>query len=592
MGNLNYGVIGNGRSAALVSERGSIEWCCLPLFDSPAVFAHILDDEIGGEWGIETAAYSTVKQEYIRKTNILVTTFSCDDGVFELIDFMPRHKSGNQYHTPPDVIRYLKPISGTPKIRVRYNPKIGYAQYETRSVVSPGFIKSYTTDGPYGSIYLYTNLDKQAVADGTDIVLDKERFMLLSYNQKLGGYTIHKMLLEFERTKVYWMNWVAESPYMGKYHDVIERSALVLKMLAYQKTGAVLAALTTSIPEEIGSVRNWDYRFCWIRDASMTIRIFTELGHYNVGRRYLQFVLDMLPYKDEPIQIMYGINGEKILEEQTLPWLKGYGGSQPVRIGNAAYSQVQNDIYGLAMDTICQKLEKTPNAMENSREELWTVIRTLVRYVEKNWRDPDAGIWEFRGENRHFVFSKVMCWLAVERAAHIAQLYHCDDYVEEWTTLKETIREDVLQNGWNEEVQAFTQSYGGTSMDASILLLEHYGFLQADDPRYVSTVKRIYDELCVDGLMYRYRNTDDFGEPTSSFTVCTFWMIKSLHRIGETERATAMFEELLGHGNHLGLFSEDIHFETKELLGNFPQGYSHLALIDTALALMGDSSLG
>ena len=585
MGNLNFGVIGNGKSAALVSERGVIEWCCLPLFDSPSVFSRILDDEKGGEWGIETVAYSTVKQEYIRKTNILVTTFSCDDGVFELIDFMPRHKSGNHYHTPPDVIRYLKPVSGTPKIRIRYNPKLGYAQYDTQSVVSSGFIKSFTDEGPYESIYLYTNLDKQAVADGTEIVLNKERYMLLSYNQKLGNYTVHKMLLEFERTKVYWMNWVAESPFLGKYHDVIERSALVLKMLAYQKTGAVLAALTTSIPEEVGSVRNWDYRFCWIRDASMTIRIFTELGHYNVGRRYLQFVLDMLPIKDEPIQIMYGINGEKKLEEQTLPWLKGFQGSQPVRIGNAAYTQVQNDIYGLAMDTICQKLEKSPNAMENSREELWTVIRTLVRYVEKNWRDPDAGIWEIRGDKRHFVFSKVMCWLAVERATRIAEMYHCDDYVEEWSALKETIREDVLAHGWNEELQAFTQSYGNTSMDASNLLLEHYGFLEATDPRYISTVERIYDELCRDGLMYRYRNTDDFGEPTSSFTVCTFWMIKSLYRIGQTERATAMFDDLLKHGNHLGLYSEDINFETKELLGNFPQGYSHLALIDTALAI-------
>jgi GH15 family glucan-1,4-alpha-glucosidase len=587
VGNLNYGVIGNGTSAALVSESGSIDWCCLPAFDSPSVFASLLDANRGGRFAIEPAQPCTATQSYIAKTNILVTVVACDAWAYEITDFMPRYKSSpRDYHCPPDVVRCLRPLRGKPEVRVIYDPRLGYSQHETKTELQRDVIKSYTLGRPYESVYLYTNMDRDRVVSGEPMPLIPGRFLYLSYNQKLDTPNKHSVDLELQRTRVYWMSWTAESGYYGKYHEIIERSSMVLKLLAYQKTGAVVAALTTSLPEEIGAERNWDYRFCWLRDASMTISVFTRMGHHNVGRRYLHFILDMIPYKDEEVQIMYGIDGQKNLFEKTLDWLDGYRDSRPVRVGNAAYMQRQHDIYGLVMSTIYQRLRVSEESTSH-KEDLWTVVRTLVRHVGHSWQEADAGIWEIRGKKRHFVFSKVLCWVAIDRAIRIARIFGKSDYVDTWSELATVIRDDVLEKGWNDSVGAFTQSYEDSHLDAANLLLEHYGFIDPDDPRYVSTVERTYNELCRDGLMFRYKNEDDFGEPKSSFTVCSFWMIKSLYRVGRHEDAERMFEQLLACGNHLGLFSEDIDFTTKELLGNFPQGYSHLALIDTAMTLLG-----
>ncbi|MCK5880453.1 MAG: glycoside hydrolase family 15 protein, partial [Sinobacterium sp.] len=331
-------------------------------------------------------------------------------------------------------------------------------------------------------------------------------------------------------------------------------------------------------------VRNWDYRFCWLRDASMVIKVFTQLGHYRVGSRYLNFILDVIPYKDENVQIMYGIHRQKRLQEETLDWLSGYENSSPVRVGNAAYMQKQHDIYGFVLDTIYQRLIDHPESLENI-DKIWTVVRTLVHHVESQWKEPDAGIWEIRGDKKHFVFSKVLCWVAVDRAIKISEFIGQTSNLEGWGELRDEIYTQVISKGWNEDIQSFTQAYGDTHMDASNLLMEHYGMVDANDPKYIATVNRCYDELCRDGLMFRYRNDDDFGEPHSAFTVCTFWMIKSLHRIGRKQLAAEMFEDVLQYTNHLGLLSEDMEFKERRLLGNFPQGYSHLALIDTALAL-------
>lgn len=588
MENLNYGVIGNGKSAALISESGSIDWCCLPVFDGPSVFAHVLDEERGGAFWFEPLGDYMVEQSYLPKTNILATRFASAEASFEVLDFMPRYKvPAVGYHCPPDVVRLVRPIEGKPRIRIHYEPRPGYARHDAITEIIGDYIKTYTDGRPYESVYLYSNFDLQDVVQAAPVVVDKDRFLYLSYDQKLEELNRYKISLEFERTKVYWMAWSMEAPYYGKYHEIIERSALVLKLLAYQKTGAVLAAITTSIPEALNTQRNWDYRYCWLRDASMIIRVFTDLRHYNVGRRYLQFILDMIPYKDEKVQIMYGINGEKELIERELDWLSGYQGHGPVRVGNAAYTQRQNDIYGLVMDTIYHKLSVREVSLEN-KEELWTVVRTLVRHVSSNWHDPDSGIWEMRGEKQHWVFSKVLCWVAVDRAVKIAILLRRNEYVPEWSELRSEIHKDVMEKGYSEDIGAFTQTYGSTSLDAANLLLESYGFIDAHDPAYVSTVKRTYEELCHDGLMYRYVNHDDFGAPESSFIVCTFWMIKALYMIGEHETAFRMFDEMLGHANHLGLFSEDMDFNTYRLLGNFPQGYSHLALIDTAITLLGE----
>ena len=587
MNNLDYGVIGNCKSAALVSKEGAIEWCCLPSFNSPSVFASILDKKKGGSFEIIVDNTYTITQQYMPKTNILVTKFTSGEDSFHLIDFMPRYEiDPTERYAPPDLIRFFKYKSGAPRFKILYNPQLEYGNYETVSVVGNKFIKTYTKKGDYDSMYLYTSFDMKQVLEGRELTLDQDGFLLLSYNQKIFTQTTERSYLKLQRTKVYWLNWAERTKEFSHYHDQILRSALVLKLLSYDKTGAILAAATTSIPETIGGVRNWDYRFCWIRDSSMVIKVMAMLGHMNVANRYMRFIINVIPEKDEKMQIMYGIHGEKKLQESILDHLSGYQDSVPVRIGNDAYKQKQHDIYGILMDTIYQQFQIFEMTLDHS-EELWTVIRSITRTVRNNWKKPDRGIWEIRSEHRQFTFSKVLCWVAVDRAIKIAEMIGADEYLPVWCDLRDEIREDIFKKAWNEELGAFTQYYGSDVIDASNLLMESYGFISAYDPKFISTVKVTEKHLCHDGLMYRYRNHDDFGQPASSFTICTFWLINSLYKIGETEKAQSMFARILSYGNHLGLFSEDIEFKTKRLLGNFPQAYSHLALIETAMIVSG-----
>ncbi len=583
MDNLNYGIIGNCRSAALISETGSLDWCCLPQFDSTSVFAKLLDDAQGGNFEIITRYNYEITQKYHPNTAILITRFSDGENTFELHDFMPRyHKLTGKYNAPPEIVRYVKHISGAPKFSVQYNPKLEYAIGETVNHVKGNFIVSLTEKEKFDTLFLYTSFNKNYVLSGEEITLKEDGYFLVCYNEKVLKPTTEKMSLELERTKIYWLDWVDRTPHYKQFNEQIIRSAITLKMLTYDKTGAVLAAATTSLPETIGEVRNWDYRFCWIRDASMVIKVVSELGHKNSAKRYLQFIIDLMPDKDEKLQIMYGINKEKKLTEQTLEHLEGYKGSKPVRIGNAAYKQKQNDIYGILMDVIYEQLNRFSNDIENG-EELWSITKGIVWIVSKHWQEPDKGIWEFRGEDRHFTFSKVLCWVALDRAIKVAKIFGKHRKIEKWASLEKAIKADIHENAWNPEVNAFVQSYGSHDLDASVLLMESYGFIEAKDPKYVSTVKAIEKDLSNDGLLYRYKNEDDFGLPSSSFTICTFWFINALFKIGEEEKALAHFERLLGYSNHLGLFSEDIDFKTKRLLGNFPQAYSHLALIECAI---------
>ncbi|KQC28744.1 glycoside hydrolase family 15 protein [Flagellimonas eckloniae] len=583
MDNLNYGIIGNCRSAAIISDTGSLDWCCLPQFDSTSVFAKLLDDKNGGSFEIRTKYNYEIHQKYFRNTAILVTRYSDGENTFEVHDFMPRyHKLNGKYNAPPEIVRYVKHISGTPKFSVHYDPKLEYAQGKTTNHAKTNFIVSLTSKKKFDTLFLYTNFNKEMVLEGGEIELKEDGYFLICYNEKILKPTTEKMSLELERTKIYWLDWVDRTPDYKQFNKEIIRSAITLKMLTYDKTGAVLAAATTSLPETIGEVRNWDYRFCWIRDASMVIKVVSELGHKNSARRYLQFIIDLMPDKDEKLQIMYGINKEKNLTEKTLDHLEGYRGSKPVRIGNAAYKQKQNDIYGILMDVIYEQLAKFSNDIENG-EDLWSITKGIVWIVSKHWREPDKGIWEFRGEDRHFTFSKVLCWVAIDRAIKVAKIFGKDRKIQKWTALEQEMKEDIHENAWNSEVNAFVQSYGSHHLDASVLLMESYGFIHAKDPKFVSTVRAIEDDLSNDGLLYRYKNEDDFGLPSSSFTICTFWFINSLFKIGEEEKALAHFERLLSYSNHLGLFSEDIDFKTKRLLGNFPQAYSHLALIECAI---------
>lgn len=586
--NLDYGVIGNCRSAALISNNGSIDWLCLPKFDSSTVFAKLLDEKRGGSFEIIPIRKSTISQRYDGNTNILITTFKNRDGVFEIHDFMPRYiTDSNQCYSPPDVIRYFKWVSGSPKIKLRYNPRLEYGKYDTRIDIHTKLIKAYTVKGTYDSFYLYSSFDNMQLAGEQPLTIEKDEYVLLSYDQKLLKQSIERSYLKMERTRVYWLNWADRTTVFGKYSKVILRSALVLKLLTYQKTGAVLAAITTSLPETMGAGRNWDYRFCWIRDASMVIKIMTELGHFELAHRYLNFITDIMPDKDEKIQVMYGINGEKKLTEFELSHLAGYCNNKPVRIGNAAYKQKQNDIYGLLLNLIYQHFKLFSVSLAHS-EELWTITRNMLRSVARNWHKPDRGIWEMRGNDKHYTFSKVLCWVAVDRAIKISELLQQTHHKKQWTKLRDDMKSDILKNAWSEEKQAFTQAYNNNDLDASLLLMEPFGFLTAEDEKYQKTVLAIQKDLENNGLMYRYKNEDDFGEPSSAFTICSFWLVKSLYRIGRKEEATQKFETLLGYSNHLGLFSEDLDFESKRLLGNFPQAYSHLSLIETAIELGGN----
>jgi alpha,alpha-trehalase len=582
MNNLNYGVIGNCRSAALVSDKGSIDWCCLPDFDSPSVFAKLIDNAKGGFFSVVVDDKYTISQKYLIWTNVLCTEFKSDQGTFEVIDFMPRYKLVyDDYFAPAEIYRYLKYISGAPSFKVKYYPAFNYASEEVSNVTEDNHIRTYSMVKPTDCIYLYSSLNFDDILDSKEIVLTQHQFLLLSYNQKLIDIDIKRVYLEFQRTKVYWLNWTNRSKKYEKYNEEIIRSLLVLKIMSYQPTGAVLAALTTSIPETIGDVRNWDYRFCWLRDASMSLETLIKMGHYYSAQRFLDYLKRILKSKNDSFQIMYGIRGERELIETELSHLSGYENSKPVRIGNAAYSQRQNDVFGYLLNIIHQYYEFFPGALDEI-EDIWEIVRNISLTVSTHWEKPDKGIWEIRADEKHYVFSKVMSWVAMDRATKIAYALNKPHYAETWEGIAHDIKEEVLKKGWNEDLQTFTQTYCNSELDASLLLMAEYGFIAADDIRYQKTVMAVKNALFYDGLVYRYKVPDDFGKPMSSFTICTFWLVQALFRIGSKEDAKSIFDNLLAYGNHLGLFSEDIHFSTKRLLGNFPQAYSHLALINTA----------
>ena len=583
--NLNYGIIGNCKSSAVINENSSIDWCCLPKFDSSSVFAKILDEKIGGSFQVVCDSTYSIKQTYIEKTAILKTNFSNGIDEFDLIDFMPRYQKENgSFYSPPEIIRIFIYKQGKPKFKIIYDPKLEYSSAVTNNYIKDKFIVSILDEGVYNTLFLYTSMNKSKLLNKNIIELTKDEFSLISYNEKISPVSKENIFIEFEKTKVYWLNWSSKTPKFKNYNKEILRSAITLKLLTFEKTGAVLAAATTSIPETIGEVRNWDYRFCWIRDASMVIKVIAKLGHKKIVKNFIDYIINLIPDKNEKLQIMYGISGEKKLEEKKLMHLSGYLNSKPVRVGNAAYIQKQNDIYGILVDAIYFQIKKNLNETDNL-EELWSIVKSIVWVVKNNWKKPDKGIWEFRNDDQHFTFSKLLCWVAVDRAIKISTLIQDGKSAKKWCPLRDEIFDDIHKNAWNKKKKAFTQSYGSDYLDASVLLMEQYGFISAKDKKYVQTVKSIEKELLENDLMYRYKNDDDFGLPSSSFTVCTFWFINSLNKIGEKEKAKKLFENLLGFSNHLGLFSEDIDFKSKRLLGNFPQAYSHLALIDTAIEL-------
>jgi len=583
MDKFNYGVVGNCRTAALISDKGSIDWFCFPDFDSPSIFAKLLDDEKGGYFSFQVESHYSISQKYVEHTNILSTTFNAIEGGFEVIDFMPlyRIEDHNDYFLPPELHRIIRVKYGTPRFKVIYKPALNYAKDEVVNLIGPEYVKTYSVNNETDTIYLYSGLNFEKVLNGEEFTLVHDEFLLISNNQKLIKIDQSRVELELQRTKVYWMNWTNRSKKYTLYNDMIERSILVLKLMSYQRSGAVLAALTTSIPESLGEIRNWDYRFCWLRDASMSIETLLQVGHKETAKRFMGFIKNILKSKSDTFQIMYGIRGERILTEIEMTHLSGYKNSPPVRIGNEAYVQKQNDSFGYLMDVIYQYYLYFPGTLDEI-EDMFEIVKNIVKTVMDDWQKPDKSIWEIRGEEKNFVFSKIMCWVAMDRAARIAQLLYKDVFIKKWLEVAAAIKFDVLTKGWKEDIQSFSQTYENSEPDSSLLLLEAYGFISPEDERYRKTVEAVYNALYYKGLMFRYKNTDDFGVPTSAFTICSFWLVRALFMIDRKEEAKKLFDELIHYSNNLGLFSEDLDFESKSQLGNFPQAYSHLALINTA----------
>ena len=395
MDNLDYGVVGNCKTAALISKEGSIDWLCFPVFDSPSVFSKLLDKDKGGSFSFIVSDSYRITQNYFKETNILCTRFASDEGVFEVLDFMPRYKTrGDEYYIPSEIYRYIRLIDGKPRFRINYTPVMNYARDSVIHKKFAYFIRTFSLVDGNDNIYLYSSIDFDTILNQEEIILEQDQYMLLSYSQKLANIDINRAYLEYQRTKIYWLNWNNRSRKFIEYNDYICRSLLALKLMCYESSGAIMAALTTSIPETIGEVRNWDYRFCWIRDASMSIGTLIELGHHSTAKRFMSFVKDILKSKSDSLQIMYGIDGSRTLKEEILPHLAGYENSQPVRIGNAAYFQKQNDTFGYLMDVIHSYYFRFPGTL-GELEEMWEVVKSIIRTVYIVWRNPDQSIWEF-----------------------------------------------------------------------------------------------------------------------------------------------------------------------------------------------------
>lgn len=587
--NYNYGIIGNCTSSALVSRECSIDWLCLPYFDSSSIFAKILDDKIGGHFKIVGENTTHTEQKYVPQTAIIKTIFYSPEGVFEVNDYMPRYIANSEkYHCPSEIQRNIRVISGKPKIRIELNARPNYAASGARYSNNKTHIKITAENGEYNSYFLYSNLDFKKVLSGELIELKEFSYFLLSYHEKLEEITTDKIYVDYEKTKTFWLDWTQKIRLPRNFRQEVIRSAITLKLLTFQKTGAVIAAPTTSLPEIIGEGRNWDYRFCWIRDASMTIELYTRIGHQNTAARFMSFILNMLPNKTENIRVMYSINGEKQLTEKTLPHLSGHKNSQPVRIGNHAYIQDQNDLYGELIEAIYTYFIINRSKDLQLTEEIWTVVRSLTKKVAQIWQTPDSGIWERREHLHHYVHSKMMNWVAIDRAAKIAKLLGKKMYLKHWSELADKIKKDILDNGWNEKLQAFSMYYGSDIYDASNLLMFHYGFLDRKDPRMISMVREYHKNLTQNNVTFRYIAEDEFGQPKNAFVVTTFWMINALYLVGEKEKAREMFDHINKQRNHLGLLSEAIEIASGRLTGNFPQGYSHLAHIQTILLMETD----
>ena len=583
----DYGIVGDLHTAALVGRDGAIDWLCLPRFDSPACFAALLGDESHGSWLLgPSAGGGCTRRRYRDGTLILETEWDLPDGRVRLIDLMPPRGAR------ADIVRIVEGISGTVSMTTELRLRFDYG-----SVVPWTFRKSgvlLAVAGP-DAVRLDTPVDvsHDGVADGSVLRAsfsvsagDRVPFVLTYHESHLPAAEPVDPETALRDTEEFWRSWVAGSSYDGPWADAVNRSLVTLKALTYAPTGAIAAAATTSLPEEIGGTRNWDYRYCWLRDAAFTLQALIGTGFVDEARAWRAWLLRAVAGDPADLQIMYGLDGRRRLDERTIDWLPGFEGSGPVRIGNGAARQLQIDVWGETLDALHLAREA---GLETDRE-AWRLQTALLDYLEQHWDDLDNGLWEVRGPRRAFVHSRVMAWAGFDRAVRAVEEHGLDGPVERWRAMRDRIHTDVCTYGFDPARNTFTQFYGSEGLDAALLLIGQVGFLPWGDPRVVGTVDAVRRELSEDGLLLRYRTDSDGrvdGLPgeEATFLVCSFWLVDALHGIGRRAEAVALFERLLTLRNDLGLLSEEYDVRTGHHLGNTPQAFSHLGLVNSALRL-------
>jgi GH15 family glucan-1,4-alpha-glucosidase len=585
-----YGIIGNLETSALVGDDGSIDWCCFPHVGSPSVFAAILDHSKGGRFSITPADQFRSKQEYVHDTNVLVTTFDTEAGAAQLTDFMPLKKERNSSDmNKASIYRKLECARGILSFDIDYSPRFNYARDATTIISIDHGVEARSGDA---KLFLKSSIELTVGRDSATARFSMSQgqvvWFVLQY-QENSAVTSIECAAEMEATLEYWRKWANEPSrntklFEGPWRDLVVRSGLVIKLLAHEDAGAICAAATTSLPECIGGERNWDYRYSWVRDASFTVQALFNLGHYDEARKHLRWFVDICRENPDPskIQIMYGMQGERDLNEEELGHFEGYMKSRPVRIGNGAAKQKQLDIYGELINAIYE----TERYGEKIREGEFELIRRIANHVCEVWNTPDSGIWEVRGGPKHFVYSKLMCWVALDRATKIAQRLEHHTHSARWNNARTEIRKEIIEKGYNEELGSFVQYFGSTTLDATALLIPIMGFLPINDNRVQSTINAVLEKLTTkSGLVYRYLGPDGLDGKEGAFLLCSFWLVKALALSNRIYEAEEILNKVTKFAGGTGLFSEEVDPETGKQLGNIPQAFSHVGIIDSVLYL-------